>query len=96
MRSIFKVVDGMMCEIPHDKEELRLELGKMISSYAWSAPETIGSSQHWSILSNILSKHITTEDYTSKNWCKKVIDIFQNPDYECVDKKVFVPTRCYM
>tara|TARA_B100001287_G_C22633302_1_gene506274 strand:+ start:122 stop:490 length:369 start_codon:yes stop_codon:yes gene_type:complete len=81
MRSLLQVTYGIIMEIPNENKELRTDIHNMMNSLAWSAPETIESNIYWRQLSGILNKYISVEDYNSKKWCKKVIDIFQDPNY---------------
>jgi hypothetical protein len=81
MRSLLQVAYGIIMEIPNENKELRTEIHNMMNSLAWTAPETIESNIYWRQLSGILNKYISVEDYNSKEWCKKVIDIFQDPNY---------------
>ena len=40
--------------------------------------EKINSNHYWKVLSFILNKYISQDDYKNIDWCKKVIDIFQD------------------
>ena len=81
MRSLLQVAHGILMEIPDNNKILRTDIHNMMNSCAWAAPETIGSSIYWRQLSIILNRHISKEDYNSKEWCKTIIDIFQDPNY---------------
>ena len=81
MRSILQVTYGIVIEIPDNNTNFRTDIHNMMNSLAWAAPETIETNVYWRQLSGILNKYISEEDYNSKEWCKKVIDIFQDPNY---------------
>ena len=89
MRSLLKVAYGIIIEIPDDNKKIRTDKQNMINSFAWASPETIESNVYWRQLSGILNRYISVEDYNSKEWCKKVVDIFQDPNYcyEELEKK---------
>ena len=89
MRSLLKVAYGIIIEIPDDNKKIRTDIQNMMNSLAWAAPETIESNVYWRQLSGILNRYISVEDYNSKEWCKKVVDIFQDPNYcnEELEKK---------
>tara|TARA_B100002019_G_C20890578_1_gene413229 strand:+ start:156 stop:524 length:369 start_codon:yes stop_codon:yes gene_type:complete len=98
MRSLLQVTYGIIMEIPNENKELRTEIHNMMNSLAWTAPETIESNIYWRQLSGILNKYISVEDYNSKEWCRKVIDIFQDPNYcneELEKKKIDDVQQCW-
>jgi len=79
MRSVTQVTQKIISEIPDEHNSMKEEFKKIFESIAWAPPEKIKSSYYWNAISNILNNHITMEDYQQKEWCKKVIDIFQEP-----------------
>ena len=79
MRSVTQVIQKIISEIPDEYNTMKEEFKKIFESIAWAPPEKIRSSYYWNAISNILNNHITMEDYQQKEWCKKVIDIFQEP-----------------
>ena len=79
MRSVTQVTKQIISEIPDEYNTMKEEFEHIFESIAWAPPEKIKSSYYWNILSNILNKYITMEDYQQNEWCKKVIDIFQEP-----------------
>ena len=79
MRSVTQVAKQIISEIPDEYNSMKEDFNRIFESIAWAPPEKIKSPYYWNILSNILNKHITMDDYQQKEWCKKVIDIFQEP-----------------
>ena len=79
MRSVSEVTKRIIIEIPHEYNIMIKECNEIFQSIAWAPPEKIKSSYYWNLLSMILNKHITMEDDQEKEWCKKVINIFQEP-----------------
>jgi len=54
------------------------------SSLSHTAPEyLIGkySGYNFNILQNIVNNYITQNDYDTIDWCRDIIDIFQDPNY---------------
>ncbi len=79
MRSVIQVTNNMIEEIPEEEKKLKYELRKIFESVQWAPPEQVKSSYYWNRLSVVLNKFISEEDYNNKEWCKKVINIFQEP-----------------
>ena len=79
MRSVVQVTNNMMEEIPEEEKILKYELTKIFESVQWAPPEQVKSTYYWNRLSAVLNKFISEEDYNNKRWCKKVINIFQEP-----------------
>lgn len=79
MRSVIQVTNNMMVEIPEEEKNLKYELRKIFESIQWAPPEQVKSTFYWNRLSVVLNKFISEEDYNNKEWCKKVINIFQEP-----------------
>jgi hypothetical protein len=77
-RSVLDVFNGICNEIPLDNNKIKKELTDSFSSIAWDPPEKIHSNHYWKVLSCILNKYISEDDYKNIDWCKKVIDIFQD------------------
>ena len=79
-RSVLDVFNGIYNEIPLDNDNYKIkkELTDSFSSIAWDPPEKIHSNHYWKVLSCILNKYISEDDYKNIDWCKKVIDIFQD------------------
>ena len=77
-RSVLDVLNGICNEIPLDNNKIKKELTDSFSSIAWDPPEKIHSNHYWKVLSSILNKYISEDDYKNIDWCKKVIDIFQD------------------
>tara|TARA_Y100000992_G_C21271929_1_gene497424 strand:+ start:1824 stop:2096 length:273 start_codon:yes stop_codon:yes gene_type:complete len=80
-RSVLDVFNGICNEIPLDNNKIKKELKKSFASVSWDAPEKLNSNYYWNVLSNILNKYISEDDYNNIPWCKKVIDIFQDENY---------------
>ena len=83
MRSVVQVTNNMMEEIPEEEKSLKYELTKIFESVQWAPPEQVKSTYYWNSLSIVLNKFISEEDYNNKEWCKKVINIFQEPTSVC-------------
>lgn len=79
MRSVIQVTNNMIEEIPEEENKLKYELRKIFESVQWAPPEQVKSTFYWNRLSVVLNKFISEEDYNNKEWCKKVINIFQEP-----------------
>lgn len=79
MRSVTQVTENMIKEIPEEEEMLKNELRKIFESVQWAPPEQVKSTYYWNRLAVVLNKFISEEDYKNKEWCKNVINIFQEP-----------------
>jgi mRNA-degrading endonuclease HigB of HigAB toxin-antitoxin module len=79
MRSVTEVTNKMVEQIPGEEETLKNELLKIFESVQWAPPEQVKSTYYWNRLAVVLNKFISEEDYKSKEWCKNVINIFQEP-----------------
>ena len=64
------------------KKNLIYDLKNLTESMIYSAPEFIKSTHYFEVLSNILSIHISKEDYKNIPCCKEIIDIFLDPNYK--------------
>lgn len=54
------------------------------SSLSHTAPEHLigkDSGYNFNIMQNIVNKYITQNDYDTIDWCRDIIDIFQDPNY---------------
>ena len=69
-----------LCSI--GKKNLIYDLRKLKESMTYSAPEFIKSTYYFEVLSNILSIHISNDDYKNIPYCKEIIDIFLDPNYK--------------
>ncbi len=81
MRDITKVMTGMCNEIPSGNQELKQNIMNTITNVRWAPPEKLNSTYYWNEIGNVLNQFISAEDYDTKEWCKRVIDIFQDPKY---------------
>tara|TARA_B110000285_G_C14990169_1_gene545907 strand:- start:44 stop:295 length:252 start_codon:yes stop_codon:yes gene_type:complete len=81
MRNIIIIVGDILRLIPENEEVLSKSIKNMSESLVHAAPETIGDKRLWQKLGEILTLYITHEDYDTKEWCKQIIDIFQDPNY---------------
>jgi len=89
MRNIIVIVDDI-CRIAshhnvafaYEKEELSIELNKMKTNMLYAAPEYLNSPHFFQVLGNILNRHISPQDYKEIEWCRKIIDIFRDPNYK--------------
>jgi len=79
MRSITDVTKRIIDKIPNDHIEIKEDLTHIFNSIQWAPPEKIKSTHYWNMLSDVLTRYITMEDYNNKQWCKMVIDIFREP-----------------
>ena len=68
------------CDIKFDGFK-RLIYRDVITSIPYSPQEKLLSNYYWNILGNLANKYITIDDYNNIDWCKKYIDIFQDPNY---------------
>ncbi len=89
MRNIIIIVDDIYRIASHhnvafanEKEELLIELNKMKTNMLYAAPEYLKSSHFFQVLGNILNRHISPQDYNEHEWCRKIIDIFRDPNYK--------------
>ncbi len=81
MRDLIKVTTGMCNEIPSENQEIKINILSTIENVRWAPPEKLNSPFYWKEIANVLSQYISAEDYDTKEWCKRVIDIFQDPNY---------------
>lgn len=83
MRDIALVIKGIKQCLPSSEEGINVnnDISDILKSLPWDPPEKVNSNHYWNILSNILTRYITIEDYNEKTWCKNVIDIFRDPNY---------------
>ena len=81
MRNIIIIIGDILRLIPENEEVFSNSINNMSQSLRHAAPETIGDKRWWQKLGGILTLHITPEDYNTKEWCKQIIDIFQDPTY---------------
>lgn len=54
------------------------------SSLSHTAPEFLigkDSGYYFNIMQNIVNKYISQNDYDTIDWCRDIIDIFQDPNY---------------
>ena len=79
-RNVLIVFKNIYNEIPLDIDNYKIkkDLTDSFSSIAWDPPEKIHSNYYWKVLSFILNKYISQDNYKNIDWCKKVIDIFQD------------------
>ena len=68
--------------INYEKEDLLTDLNKMKLDMCYAAPEYLNSPHFFQVLGNILNRHISPQDYNEYEWCKKIIDIFRDPNYK--------------
>ena len=68
--------------ISNNKEGLIHDLKKLKRDLQYAAPETLKSSYYFNKLSVVLSANISTSDYEEIEWCRKIIDIFLDPNYK--------------
>ena len=78
MRNALHTSLNMIMEIPKTKEILINDIQKVFENIERAPPEKITSNFYWNELSYVLNNHISVDDYNEKEWCKKVIDIFQD------------------
>jgi hypothetical protein len=81
MRDIIIIIGDILKLIPENEKVFSNSITSMSQSLRHAAPETIGHKRRWQKLGWILTHHITPEDYNTKEWCKQIIDIFQDPTY---------------
>lgn len=89
-RFILPVCKDLIEIIPSDADEkfisLKNQIDKnIIQSIPFSEPNMVKSTWFWNKLSNYLNSTITHHDYNNIPWCKKFIDIFQDPNYKIND-----------
>ena len=54
------------------------------NSLSHTAPEHLigkDSGYNFNLLQNIVNRHFTQNDYDTIDWCRDIIDIFQDPNY---------------
>tara|TARA_B100000035_G_C20711320_1_gene427143 strand:- start:29 stop:271 length:243 start_codon:yes stop_codon:yes gene_type:complete len=78
MRNVLDTSLNMIMEIPKTEENLKKDIQNVFEHIGHAPPEKIASNYYWNALSHVLNKHISVDDYNDKEWCKKVIDIFQD------------------
>ena len=86
MRNILFIAETLQDTIPENCDNKFNELKKLIykdviSSIPYAAQEKLFSNHYWNILGILANKYITINDYNNIDWCKKFIDIFQDPNY---------------
>jgi hypothetical protein len=89
MRNPINVACGILEHIPSEYTQFILEINDYLTQLHFVAPEMLGQSQkHWHDFSNILNKYITQDDYNTIPWCKTVIDIFTDPNYNFINNNI--------
>ena len=87
MRNIFVVVSDIIYTIRNDKSDhkstkfILQDLESLYESMHYSSPEQIKSVDHFERLQEIMNYYIDQDDYIYVPWCKKVINIFLDPEY---------------
>tara|TARA_B100000902_G_C26428592_1_gene490411 strand:- start:54 stop:347 length:294 start_codon:yes stop_codon:yes gene_type:complete len=89
-RFILSISNDLIDLIPSDADEKFISLKKLIDkniiqSVPFAEPEMVKSTWFWNKLSIYLNDTITYDDYNNIPWCKKIIDIFQDPNYKIND-----------
>lgn len=77
MRSLLKVIDDMLKEIPESEKSLRSRLEKIADSYFFSAPEI--HVLRWNQCAETLDDCIPVR---SKDWHFKIAGIFSGEEYD--------------
>ena len=65
-----------------DKWSLVLGLRSLLTSLQYAAPEHVNSGHYFQRLGFYLNKYIDKNDYENVEWCKEIIDIYQDPNYK--------------
>tara|TARA_Y100000992_G_scaffold135590_1_gene89640 strand:+ start:16128 stop:16421 length:294 start_codon:yes stop_codon:yes gene_type:complete len=92
MRNIL-IVSRDICDLIPNDDNVDDKFNKMkhninrniIESVPFAEPAMIKSTWFWNKLSVVINNTITYDDYDNIPWCKKIIDIFQDPNYKLVD-----------
>ncbi len=81
VNDIYKIVKNNLDE--NDKKwQLVLGLESLITSIQYAAPEHLNSSYYFERLGFYLNKYVEKNDYENIDWCKEIIDIYQDPNYK--------------
>lgn len=94
MRNLLIVLNGMqevltakyngIIDSDEKAKTIHDAFAELRSSLSHTAPEHLigkDSGYNFNILQNIVNKYITQNDYDTIDWCRDIIDIFQDPDY---------------
>lgn len=88
MRDILVLAIDLVNIIPNDHDIdnkfniLKRQIKKdIIGSIPYAEPDLVRSSWFWNKLSVFINNTISYDDYNNIPWCKKIIDIFQDPNY---------------
>lgn len=83
-RDIVIVVTDMYKLIPDDETALKTAFDNILMSFMFMAPEIrrYGNRNHWDKLTYTLINHIPEEKRTTVDWCKKMSNIFSDPNYK--------------
>ena len=86
MRNVLFIAQTLYDTIPDNCDNKFYGLKRIIhrdviTSIPYSPQEKLLSNHYWNILGNLANKYITVDDYNNIDWCKKFVDIFQDPNY---------------
>ena len=82
MRNILVVFSDIYNLIPEEEIEFIKSMQNFRDTLRHSSPERLKDDIHlWHHIDNIINNNITKEHYYSKDWCKKIIDIYIDPNY---------------
>ena len=87
-RDIIVVVTDMYKLIPDDEIELKKAFENLMIPFKFMAPEIhryvrrYGNSHHWNKLTEVLMNNIPQEKLATLDWCKKMQEIFNDPNYK--------------
>jgi len=83
MRNILVVFSDINKLVPEEEKEFTRNMQNLWETLTHSPPERLKNDIHlWQRLDNIINNNINRDDYDSKEWCKKIIDIYVDPNYK--------------
>lgn len=82
MRNILVVFSDINKLVPEEEKEFTRSMQNLWETLTHSPPERLKNDiQLWQRLDKIINYNIKQDDYDSKEWCKKIIDIYVDPRY---------------
>lgn len=93
MRNVIHVIEAIYEIISKNKEEISNsekknileDMDRLLGKMVYSAPEQLSCTLYFHELETIMNQYICQDDYVNIKWCKDVIDIFLNPNYNKYD-----------
>ena len=83
MRNILVVFSDIYKLVPEEEKEFKKSMENLSDTLTHSPPERIKNDPElWHKFNNIINFNIKQDDYHSKEWCKKIIDIYTDPNYK--------------